>query len=241
MLIGILSDAHGNATALKACLRLLKMQGAERFLFLGDAIGYFPRNAETCRLLQKAHALCIMGNHEAMLLGHLPLPERVESIIRLKRHARHIPHRWLSRVERSGPLRQLRVGGRTLLLAHATPQHPLEGRICPKDADTLVAHSPGVDAILLGHSHHAFLYRPKSGPLLLNPGSCGYPRDNGRMLSCALLDTTSMDVSILRLPFHWPKNMLRAAHSDVIARTRRYNAFEGTPIMHLSLFPKADS
>ena len=40
MLIALLSDIHSNLEALQACLKHANEKGAQRFVFLGDLIGY---------------------------------------------------------------------------------------------------------------------------------------------------------------------------------------------------------
>ena len=40
MLIALLADIHGNREALTACLADAERAGAERYVFLGDLVGY---------------------------------------------------------------------------------------------------------------------------------------------------------------------------------------------------------
>ncbi|MDQ4134631.1 MAG: metallophosphatase family protein [Pseudomonadota bacterium] len=73
MLIAILSDIHGNREALEACLEDAARRGAERFVFLGDFVGYGADPVwvvETARAAVAAGALALRGNHdEALLTG----------------------------------------------------------------------------------------------------------------------------------------------------------------------------
>ncbi len=92
---------------------------------------------------------------------------------------------WLRECAAVGPCREVCLGGRRIHMAHGSPQNPLLGRIESSDQVT----ATGYDVIVLGHTHRPFVGCSPSGALALNPGSCGYPRDNGRCLSLAVLDT----------------------------------------------------
>ena len=72
MLIALLADIHGNREALTACLADAGRAGAERYVFLGDLIGYgadpvwvVDRVAE----MVEAGAVAVLGNHDAAALS----------------------------------------------------------------------------------------------------------------------------------------------------------------------------
>lgn len=74
MKLAILSDIHANHEALTACLTHAKQQGAERYAFLGDLVGYgADPNAclETIRRYADAGAIVLRGNHDEAMLGGL--------------------------------------------------------------------------------------------------------------------------------------------------------------------------
>ena len=70
MLIAILSDIHANKEAFDACMAHARRQGAERFVFLGDMIGYGADPGyvvdEVARHVAKG-AVAILGNHDAAI------------------------------------------------------------------------------------------------------------------------------------------------------------------------------
>src|SRR5438128_11252350 len=80
MKIGFLSDAHGNPVMLAACLQELRRLETSSIYFLGDAVGYFPGDAEVFRILRSEAVQCQKGNHDAMLLGELPLPANKDRV-----------------------------------------------------------------------------------------------------------------------------------------------------------------
>lgn len=71
----VLADVHANAAALDAVLDHALDHGAQRFLFLGDAIGYGPDPAYCVRrLAELPRAVMIRGNHDhAIGSNHLEL------------------------------------------------------------------------------------------------------------------------------------------------------------------------
>lgn len=206
--IGILGDAHGNAAGLNICITYLLNQGVHTFIHLGDAVGYMPYGNEVCNMLLRNNAISIMGNHEAMLIDLQPIAPEKDAIYGLKRLRSTLPSNWLRAVEANGPMLHLNVGGRRLLLCHGTPQDPLSG----------YGHNPGaihvpdgIDCILTAHTHRPHL-TIHDGTLLLNPGSCGMPRDSGKLLSFAILELPEMKAKIIRLPFTPSPKLLQAVH-----------------------------
>lgn len=72
MIVAILSDIHGNREALDACLVDARACKAERFVLLGDTVGYGadPGYAvDTVMALETAGAIVLMGNHDAAVLA----------------------------------------------------------------------------------------------------------------------------------------------------------------------------
>ncbi len=72
MLIAILSDIHANREALDACLAHARRAGAERFVFLGDLVGYGADPAYVADLaagMQADGAIVIKGNHDEAAAG----------------------------------------------------------------------------------------------------------------------------------------------------------------------------
>lgn len=71
MIVAILTDIHANREALDACLADARERKAERFVLLGDTVGYGadPGYAvDAAMALEKAGAIVLMGNHDAAVL-----------------------------------------------------------------------------------------------------------------------------------------------------------------------------
>lgn len=215
--LGIISDAHGNAPAMTLCLRFLRRRRVDRLLFLGDALGYLPFGATVCRILDRAQAFCIMGNHEAILSGEIKLQPEQEAVIGFNRFFQKVPKSWQEKVKRIGPRKVLEMEGRRLILVHGSPDDPLEGYVRrPED----LINNEDADAIIMGHTHIPYIHRNGEG-LLLNPGSCGLPRDRGDLLSLAVLELPEMKAEVIRItyPFGFsPKHEVHFKVTDCLAR-----------------------
>jgi diadenosine tetraphosphatase ApaH/serine/threonine PP2A family protein phosphatase len=70
MRIALLSDIHGNREALSACLEHARRHEVDRFVFLGDYIGYGADPSwvvDTVRSEVERGAIAVLGNHDAAL------------------------------------------------------------------------------------------------------------------------------------------------------------------------------
>ncbi len=68
MLTALFADIHANREALTACLADARREGAERYIFLGDLVGYGPDPVwviEQVAAMTASGALAIQGNHDA--------------------------------------------------------------------------------------------------------------------------------------------------------------------------------
>jgi diadenosine tetraphosphatase ApaH/serine/threonine PP2A family protein phosphatase len=67
MLTALLTDVHANLEALSACIEHAERQGADRYAFLGDLVGYGADPAPVVDIVQglvKHGAIAVLGNHD---------------------------------------------------------------------------------------------------------------------------------------------------------------------------------
>lgn len=197
MKIGFLSDAHGNPLMLAACLRELRELGAAALYFLGDAVGYLPGESEVLRLLRSEGVECQKGNHEAMLLGELPLPPGRDESYRLGAARERLSAAEREYVETWPDHRIIEADGRRLLLVHGSPRDYLREYVYP-DSDLSAFDGLDYDAVFMGHTHYPFVAR-RGRTLVVNAGSCGLPRDQGGLAAFALYDAEAGGCEIYRL------------------------------------------
>ena len=64
----IISDFHGNLQALQRVLAELVEADIDKYLCLGDIVGYGAQPNECCEAIRELDAICIRGNHEQGVL-----------------------------------------------------------------------------------------------------------------------------------------------------------------------------
>lgn len=199
MILGILSDAHGNAIALDRCVEALRLANAAEFYFLGDAVGYLPSGDRVLSRLREIGAKCIRGNHEEMLLGNLPLSPSQDAVYRIALARSRLQLHWIEWIQEWPIERAMSMDGASLLLVHGSPKAPLTGYVYP-DSDLTPFDGLPHDVVFIGHTHRPFVRRA-GRTTIVNVGSCGLPRDVGNLASCATYDTATNTVEILRIEF----------------------------------------
>jgi putative phosphoesterase len=221
--LGLLSDAHGNADGVRLCLDVLRAEEVDQILFLGDLVGYLPDALAAHELLADAKAFCLLGNHDAMFTGALPLPADRDAVYRLGQ-LQATPARapLIAALAGRQPVHRFEADGVSILCCHAGPQQPLTEYVYPDSALTEFAEVDA-DVVFLGHTHRPFDRR--SGDCrIVNVGSCGLPRDAGSLACCAVYDTVADDCRIIRLPFDAESLIARWAervHPQAVACLRR--------------------
>ena len=190
MKVGIVSDIHCNVAGLAQALALLG--DVDELVCLGDSIYEYRFSNEVVRLLRQREAQVILGNHEECFFG--PQGERA----RARAGIDPALAAWLWRQPHR---RRLTLGERRLLLVHSTPWEPRGAYIHPESRELDRFAETDADFVLYGHTHQQVVRRV-GRVLVINPGSAGEARDhrNGRLLSCAVLDTASEEVQLFDYP-----------------------------------------
>jgi len=71
MRYGILSDTHANIEALEAVFKAYEGEGIDRYVCLGDTVGYGASPNEACHLMRSKVSHTILGNHDAAVAGRM--------------------------------------------------------------------------------------------------------------------------------------------------------------------------
>ncbi len=196
--VALISDVHGNASALRAVMEHARAQGATAFLNAGDAVG-LPHPVETIQLLKDKDVLNVIGNIDRTAL-------KIASGKKVRDRQWEMATEMLGKDELDwlGSLPdelRLDICGRTVLVTHASPGQEAE-KLTPCTPETrlrYLAEESRADVIVTGHSHVPMV-RECVGTVFINPGSVGRPRD-GADASYALLDFPSMSAEIIRVPY----------------------------------------
>jgi len=220
----IFSDVHANLEAMEAFLEDVQGRGVDRYVFLGDAVGYGADPEACCRLLAELpHLVAVMGNHDAVVAGKDSGEDFRRDALEVLRWTRdrlsETARTWLSR----WPLVAEAEG---MTFAHATSFRPesWEYVYSLKQAQACFEASRG-RVTFLGHTHWPlFLVQDPSrrvhpcmpGPdgvvrdvpearMLVNVGSLGQPRDRDPRGSYVLYDAEAGVFQLVRLPYDTEK------------------------------------
>lgn len=227
MRIAVLSDIHANLSALTAVGKDLDDQRVAQVWSLGDVVGYGGHPRECIEWVEARCEVLIKGNHdEAVATGDVawfnPMAAHAARV-----HAQHLTPPERNRLYSWPASLRREVQGRSILLAHASPDDPLHEYVQPADARLGLRRWEGAArVILLGHTHRPFAARleaadakedawapqhfaenihdarPGATPLLLvNPGSVGQPRDADPRASYAILDFAERTVELRRVTY----------------------------------------
>lgn len=183
--IALLSDIHGNTTALEAVLADAKRAGVEEYWLLGDVLMPGTGRRHLLNLLEERPiTVQILGNWEDSLwraMKGLLDPSRASHRY-LMRHCQYIleeirPEEIESM--QSLPMQVHReVSGLRVSITHHLPDKNWGRELIhigdQKDFDRLVSNPP-CDIAVYGHIHQQFFRYGSGGELILNPGSIGQP------------------------------------------------------------------
>jgi len=202
MRLAVISDIHANYHALEAVLAEIDAAGVDAVWCLGDTVGYGPLPNECCETVQQRADLCLVGNHDLVVLGEL-----VVSDFNDEAAAAAI---WTAEVL-TAEARAFLSGLRPLAardgveLFHASARDPVWEYVLSEDAAHATFELTQAPVVLVGHSHVALALAYDGGKVagglapagteaelkgrwLLNPGSVGQPRDGDPRAAWLLLD-----------------------------------------------------
>lgn len=177
MKLAVFSDIHGNMPFFETVLHDIDKAGVDRLVFLGDAVSYYPFGREVIRKLHELDALCIEGNHDSMLRGEFPVPEKHEPVYRLLPVIDSITPDELDYVKSWPEIVHETLDGNNLTFVHGNPLNHLKG-YSYADSEFALYDAPEEDIVFVGHTHRPWM-RQNPHTLMVNVGSVGLPRDEG--------------------------------------------------------------
>ena len=217
MKIGILGDIHANVAAFEAVLKVLGEEGANALISAGDIVGYGPQPAECIKIVRARAIPSVLGNHDHYVTLIMdPRLERLRPEVRAStewtQNALGMEDlKWLAQLPR-----QLEIEDFTLVHGACGPNPWLyltNERTFAQNfghQETALAfcghsHIPMFAHAVAGLPVHATYIRsievPKEGKVMINVGSVGQPRDHDPRAACALYDTETREVRLLRVPY----------------------------------------
>jgi diadenosine tetraphosphatase ApaH/serine/threonine PP2A family protein phosphatase len=220
MRIAFLSDIHANREAFAACLEHAAGRRIDRYVFLGDYVGYGADPVfaiETVMAHVERGAVAILGNHDAAAIGpDRFMSEAASAAIEWTRGRLDASH--LAFIE--GLPLSSEDDGR--LYVHASADTPGAWRyVTDRDAAAECLAASRAKATFCGHTHVPALFHralsgrtgsfsPRDGielPLTAAVrwvaviGSVGQPRDHNPAACYAVLDTANNGLTYFRVPY----------------------------------------
>ena len=212
----ILTDIHANLEALTAVLAAAEKQSVDRYVCLGDTVGYGADPNPCCDLVRATCDFAVLGNHDAAVAGRMDYSyyyaaarevlDWTAQLITVQNLA------WLKGLVYSRP-------EGNVLYGHASPRDPsaFEYVFALEQAEDLVIRAPRLHHLsFIGHSHlqRAFLLgspvedvwseRVRIDPdktYLCSIGSCGQPRDYDPRACFGVWDDEAGVVEFHRVPY----------------------------------------
>ncbi|HEY0490106.1 MAG TPA: metallophosphoesterase family protein [Telluria sp.] len=221
MRIALLTDLHANREALDACLAHAVRQGADKYAFTGDLVGYGGDPASVLDIVMEhaaRGAIVVKGNHdEAASRGPRP---------GMHAEARQVIE-WTRGQLDAGQLAfldtlQLTSELGSMMFVHASAHEPQRWEYVTgleeAERSLRASHSR---MVFSGHVHAPALYRraddgrmgahtPRSGikvrveprhQYLVIPGSVGQPRDGNCAACYAMFDEDKRELTYFRIPY----------------------------------------
>ncbi|MCY6371778.1 metallophosphoesterase family protein [Clostridium ganghwense] len=209
MKIAVMSDIHGNITALEAVLEDIKKRDVDTMVCLGDLVGYGPFPNEVIDLIRKENILVIMGNYDAAVVSNdikyiqdnelnrnFALPWSVNEVNeKNKKYLKRLPED-ITVVDK----------GRVITFVHGSTRKINEYlKENSKEAQE-VMESYDREVLVCAHTHVP--YEKKYGEkLLVNDGSVGKPKIGRPNCTYSILtcDENTVDVEMVEVPYNYEK------------------------------------
>ncbi len=212
---GIFSDIHSNLEALEAVLAALANERIDKYLCLGDIVGYGANPGECIAEIRRLNPVSIAGNHDWAVAGlfdiaHLT-PNAAAGVLWTRRNIIYKDKEFLKGL---GLIHQ----EKELTLVHASLQNPgqfdyIVDILSAKATFALLRTS----LCFIGHTHRPGIFIKEgnnytstlqveikvksSQSYIINTGSVGQPRDENPQASYVVYDSETKEVQIKRIPY----------------------------------------
>lgn len=223
MKIALISDIHGNLTALETVLDKIDLINPDLILCMGDLVGYGPQPNEVIEIIRERNIPCVEGNHDAGVIGRMPFGffrEPNQSVLRWT--ADNLTPENMSYLKSlkltitSEELQELRPDldwsdAGKFMLVHASPSHPerweyLNSAVSCRKA---LEEFPQYDFIFVGHTHIPAVVANELGVFglergfrfVINPGAVGQNRDGDPRACFGILDTATFSYAPYRIDY----------------------------------------
>ena len=222
----LLSDSHGNQFGLEAVVNA--RNDFDHIICLGDIVGYGAHPNECCQILRERGAICLSGNHDAAALGKISIewfnPIATAAILWTREQLSRENRAWIDELPAE---RVFEEWG--FQVVHASLRAPWEEYITSPNVALLSFERLTMPLCFYGHTHVADVYAleqseqnyrlleppvshayvPDGGEIeletgtsyLVNPGSCGQPRDGNPLAKGAIFDSDARTIEVFGVEY----------------------------------------
>ena len=206
MKLAVFSDVHGNIFALEAALKEAERFKVDRYLILGDNVGYYYYADKVYKKFESLDCEHVNGNHEKILqeirAGNINQDMIIEKYGSGHKFAlENLDQRAWGIINKNSYHKSISIDGVNILMAHASPWD-CETYIYPDSALDVFSkcNLPEFDFIFLGHTHYPNIF--KSGEtMVVNPGSIGQSRQHGGIANWCLFNSQTKSVQPMSTPY----------------------------------------
>lgn len=217
MRIGIFSDTHANIEALRAVVEAFGAERIDKYVCLGDTVGYGASPNECCDIVRKMVAFTILGNHDAAVAARMDYSYYYDAARNaLDLHAADLSEEnmeWLKSLPYS-------VMEKDVLFCHGSPMNleefeyifsPEQAARCQEIWDdlgtlTFIGHSHLCKSFALTKEEVFEVVSPKfevrpDHKYIISVGSVGQPRDYDNRASYTIYDSDEQTFEFKRVSY----------------------------------------
>jgi predicted phosphodiesterase len=219
---GIIADIHANVRALHTALASLQQAGIDKYVFLGDLVGYGAEPGECIDIVRVLSDLVpISGNHDRQVIGDKD-PQMRRTATRALEWTQSVLTPAQVRYLQSLPQGQMLDD--VFILVHgsllARDAYILSMSEVEANRKCMMEEFRGMKICFFAHTHVPMLIGSKSlvkdlretkafqlsqkDVYLINPGSVGQPRDKCPLSSFAIFDSDTWTVTFVRKQYDIP-------------------------------------
>jgi diadenosine tetraphosphatase ApaH/serine/threonine PP2A family protein phosphatase len=231
MRIGIFSDVHANIEALSSVLEAYKSEHIDKYVCIGDTVGYGASPNECCDIIRNLVEFTILGNHDAAVAGRMDYSYYYDAARNaLDLHSRQLTPEnmeWLKGL-------QYEVRHEDIAFCHGSPINleEFEYIFSSEQAARCIDMWDELGMVtFIGHSHLCkafaltreevfevvapkFVIRPEHR-YIISVGSVGQPRDYDNRASYTIYDTEEKTFEFKRAAYDIDAAAQRIFDSDL--------------------------
>ncbi|MBI4566503.1 MAG: metallophosphoesterase family protein [Planctomycetes bacterium] len=238
MKYGILGDVHANLEALDAVLEEMDRQGVQRYVSVGDLVGYGANPRECIRKVRDLKTLVVAGNHDHAAIEKL----NIDFFNAYARESALWTRRELSDEDKEY-IRSLKLIETCdiFTVVHSTLYMPELFEYIQTSYDAhLSFEQQRTPLSFLGHSHVPVNFFKRRNvtfnmemevrleedvQVMINVGSIGQPRDENPDPVCVVYDSDEKRVTITRVKYDIEKaakKIVKAGLPEILAERLKY-------------------